>query len=88
MHSRTTSTTGESFVELHLRIAIRNGVILIVLSFAMGVAAAWAAMHWKSAPVGAAVGVLIGAGCVVWFARMWFVTSGLLHHSGLSKSDG
>jgi hypothetical protein len=71
----------------HLQIAIRNGLILMVLSFAMGVAAAWAALHWKTAPVGAVLGALIGVGFAVWFARMWVVTTGLLHHSGLRRSD-
>lgn len=71
--------------ELHLRIALRNGLILIVLAFAMGVAAGWALMHWNSAPIGAGLGVLIGAGFVGWFCRMWFATNGLLHHTGVSR---
>lgn len=87
MQTPDTDSTGSQFRELHLRLAIRNGLILIILSFVMGVAAAWAATHWSTAPLGALLGATIGAGFVAWFVRMWVVTRGLLHHSGIRKTD-
>ncbi len=85
MQTQTTRTTGDGPTDLHLRIAIKNGVILITLSFVMGVAAGWAVMHWRSAPIGAVLGALIAAGFFLWFSRMWLVTRGLLHHTGLGR---
>jgi hypothetical protein len=85
MQIPTTEPRNAAMAELHLRIVLKNGLILIVLTFLMGLAAGWALMHWRSAPVGAGLGTVIGIAFVAWFCRMWLATGGLLHHTGLGK---
>ena len=74
-------------LEAHLRIAVRNGQVLVVVGFAIGGLVGWALTRWPTAPIGAGLGVLIGFGLVGWFIRMYSATAGLLHVRRAAK-DG
>lgn len=87
MRTPPTESMSREVTELHLRIALINGRILIILAFAMGGASVWALTHWRSAPIGAGLGALIGVGILAWFCRMWVTTKGLLHHTGLIRGN-
>ena len=80
-------STDAALANLHLRIVIKNGLILLVLSFVMGTGVGWALTHWGEAPAGAAVGGLVGAGFVAWFCMMWIATNGLLDHVGARRDE-
>ena len=80
---RTESYSGEA----HLRIAIRNAQILGVVGFVIGGLVGWALTRWPTAPIGASLGTLIGAGLLGWFIRMYSATAGLLHLSRKGDDD-
>jgi predicted membrane protein len=66
-------------VEAHLRIALRNAQILVVVGFVVGGLVGWALNHWGTARIGAGLGALVGVGLLGWFMRMYSLTRGLLH---------
>jgi hypothetical protein len=72
-------------LEAHIRIATRNAIVLLVVTFIVGGLVGWALCQWRRAPVGAGVGAVIGVGFLLWFCRMSYVTRGLLHRTGVRR---
>lgn len=72
--------------ERHLRVAIRNATIMLVAAFGIGVSAGWFLRGWRTSPVAAIVGVLVGLGFIAWYCRMFYVTKGLLHRTGFERT--
>ena len=69
--------------QAHLELAIRNAIILLVITFLIGGLVGWALSQWARAPVGSLLGAVIGIGFLAWFCRMYYVTRGLLHLTGI-----
>ena len=74
-------------LETHLRIAVRNALILVVVGFMIGGLVGWALTHWSTAPIGAGLGALVGLGLLGWFMHMYSATSGLLHLRRAANDD-
>jgi hypothetical protein len=69
----------------HLRVALRNGLVLQVAVFALGCIGGWGIASWSRDPVrsvSVAIGALVPAS---WFIWAYYRTSGLLHHGGFGK---
>lgn len=64
--------------QAHLDLAIRNAIVLSVVTFIIGGLVGWALSQWARAPVGSLLGALIGTGYLVWLCRMYYATRGLL----------
>jgi amino acid permease len=82
MNDRSAASIGN-----HLRVAIRNALLLFPLMFFMGALTGWALAHVNRAGIGAAVGALIGVAFALWITRMYYATRGLLHHMGFQRGD-
>ena len=73
--------------EAHLEIAIRNCIVLLIGTFVIGALTGWALSQWARAPIGAGLGAIIGTGFLLWFCRMYYATRGLLHTTGIGRSQ-
>jgi hypothetical protein len=71
----------------HLRLAIRNGVILIPTAFVHGLVVAWGISKWPETRLGASFVVALGTVLVVWLTWAYYRTRGLMHHSGFGKTS-
>jgi hypothetical protein len=73
-------------LDAHIQIAVRNAIVLIVVTFIVGGLVGWAIGQWPRAPIGASVGAATGVGFLLWFCRMYYVTRGLLQTTGIGRS--
>ena len=62
----------------HLRIAIRNALILFPTIFFIGIVTGWSLSQWHRTQVGAVLGALIGLGSFGWMTWLYSRTRGLL----------
>ena len=70
----------------HLRRAVRNAIVLLLVVFVLGIIAGWAAATWSRGRVHAA-SLVVGAGIPwLWFVWAYARTNGLMHHSGFGRS--
>jgi len=69
----------------HLKVAVRNALVLMGASFVIGVLTGWALGHWHTARFGAMVGSLVGVGFVAWYGWMFYSTNGVLHETGRGR---
>lgn len=65
--------------ELHLRLAVRNGLIVMVLCFALGAILGWVLSHLSTARLGGLVGGAIVIAMAGWSVWVYADTAGLLH---------
>lgn len=62
----------------HLRLAVRNAVILLPTVFVFGVIAGWGASMWRESWLSAVAGVAIGTAAAAWTTWVYYATRGLL----------
>lgn len=79
MSTQPIEETDSRLLRMHLEIAVRNGILLSVLTFVMGCTAIWAVMHWQSAPWGAVFGAALSLCVAGWAVRVWVITKGVLN---------
>lgn len=66
-------------VTSHLRIALRNALILLPTVFFIGLLTGWALGRWDRTPIGAVLGALAALGFAAWAWHLYYRTRGLLH---------
>ena len=71
----------------HLRLAVRNAVILLPTVFLLGMAAGWAISQWNLTILGAITGWLIPTAACTWLTRAYYKTRGLMHYGPTSSSQ-
>ncbi len=74
--------------ELHLQLAVRNGIIVMVLCFVLGCILGWTLSHLSTAKVGAIVGGAIVIVMAAWSVWVYADTAGLLHVRDRPTDDG
>jgi len=75
-------------IELHLRLAVQNGLIVMVLCFVLGSILGWTLSHLSTARLGAITGGAIVLALAAWSVWVYSDTDGLLHVRDRPRGNG
>lgn len=79
MQPAGTDSDDTTAIKAHLRIALRNGLILLPTVFFFGLMGGWALSHWARSRTAALAGSAVAASYAIWVWNLYYRTRGLLH---------